>query len=130
MKRHWLVSCLVIVASCNWQNGLTQVSGTVTWRGKPVPLGSVSIEPDAAQGGRGPQSRNMLNRGRYVSRSGFGAVSGPVIVDVEGYGVPENSELPVPLFPPYRFRTVIPERSSHTLDIVVPEARASGRESR
>ncbi|NDC54747.1 MAG: hypothetical protein EBZ74_10815 [Planctomycetia bacterium] len=112
---------------CGGSDGRTQVSGTVLWKGKPVPLGSITLEPDASRGGRGPQARIMINRGRYASRAGFGAVHGPVVVEVDGYGVPDRSEFPVQLFPPFRFTTEIPAAPRHQLDIVVPDEKPASR---
>ena len=111
---------LVSVSGCQKSNGLTPVTGRVTWRGSPVPMGNVSIEPDASQGNKGPQCRSSIINGVFTSRPEFGAVSGPVIVDVEGLENRPDREFPVPLFPRYTFKTEIPKGKA-TLDIVVPE---------
>ncbi len=105
---------------CQKSNGLTPVSGRVTWKGNPVPMGDVSIEPDASQGNTGPQCRSSIIKGVFTSRPEFGSVSGPVIVDVEGSEQHPDKEFPVPLFPRYTFKTEIPKGKA-TLDIVVPE---------
>jgi hypothetical protein len=115
-----LVLTLAIVSGCQKSNGLTPVTGRVTWKGNPVPMGNVSIEPDASQGNKGPQCRSSIIKGVFTSRPEFGAVSGPVIVDVEGSEQPPDKEFPVPLFPRYTFKTEIPKGKA-TLDIVVPE---------
>ena len=111
---------LAIVSGCQKSNGLTPVSGRVTFKGNPVPMGDVSIEPDASQGNKGPQCRSSIIKGVFTSRPEFGAVTGPVIVDVEGAEQRPESEYPVPLFPRYTFKTEIPKGRA-TLDIVVPE---------
>ena len=111
---------LAIVSGCQKSNGLTPVSGRVTFKGNPVPMGDVSIEPDASQGNKGPQCRSSIIKGVFTSRPEFGAVSGPVIVDVEGSEQHPDKEFPVPLFPRYTFKTEIPKGKA-TLDIVVPE---------
>jgi len=111
---------LVSVSGCQKSNGLTPVTGRVTWKGSPVPMGNVSIEPDASQGNKGPQCRSSIIQGVFTSRPEFGAVSGPVIVDVEGLENRPDREFPVPLFPRYTFKTEIPKGKA-TLDIVVPE---------
>jgi hypothetical protein len=115
-----LAFALAIIAGCQKSNGLTPVSGRVTWKGNPVPMGNVYIEPDASQGNKGPQCRSSIIKGVFTSRPEFGAVSGPVIVDVEGLEQPPDKEFPVPLFPRYTFKTEIPKGKA-TLDIVVPE---------
>ena len=111
---------LAIVSGCQKSNGLTPVTGKVTFKGNPVPMGNVSIEPDASQGNKGPQCRSSIIKGVFTSRPEFGSVSGPVIVDVEGSEQHPDKEFPVPLFPRYTFKTEIPKGKA-TLDIVVPE---------
>ena len=111
---------LAIVGGCQKSNGLTPVTGKVTFKGSPVPMGNVYIEPDASQGNKGPQCRSSIIKGVFTSRPEFGAVSGPVIVDVEGAEQRSDKEFPTPLFPRYTFKTEIPKGKA-TLDIVVPE---------
>jgi hypothetical protein len=115
-----LALTLALVSGCQKSNGLTPVTGKVTFKGSPVPMGNVYIEPDASQGNKGPQCRSSIMKGVFTSRPEFGAVSGPVIVDVEGSEQRPESEYPVPLFPRYTFKTEIPKGRA-TLDIVVPE---------
>ena len=115
-----VVLALAIVSGCQKSNGLTPVTGRVTFKGNPVPMGNVYIEPDASQGNKGPQCRSSIIKGVFTSRPEFGSVSGPVIVDVEGSEQPSDKEFPVPLFPRYTFKTEIPKGKA-TLDIVVPE---------
>ena len=111
---------LAIFSGCQKSNGLTPVTGKVTFKGSPVPMGNVYIEPDASQGNKGPQCRSSIIKGEFKSRLEFGSVSGPVIVDVEGSEQASDKEFPVPLFPRYTFKTEIPKGKA-TLDIVVPE---------
>jgi len=115
-----LVLTLAIFGGCQKSNGLTPVTGKVTFKGSPVPMGNVYIEPDASQGNKGPQCRSSIIKGVFTSRPEFGAVSGPVIVDVEGAEQRSDKEFPTPLFPRYTFKTEIPKGKA-TLDIVVPE---------
>jgi hypothetical protein len=114
------VLALATSVGCQKSNGLTPVTGRVTFKGSPVPMGNVSIEPDASQGNKGPQCRSSIINGVFTSRPEFGAVSGAVIVDVEGAEQRAESEYPVPLFPRYTFKTEIPKGKA-TLDIAVPE---------
>jgi hypothetical protein len=114
------VLALATSVGCQKSNGLTPVSGRVTFKGSPVPMGNVSIEPDASQGNKGPQCRSSIINGVFTSRPEFGSVTGPVIVDVEGLENLPDREFPVPLFPRYTFKTEIPKGKA-TLDIVVPE---------
>ena len=115
-----LALTLATSVGCQKSNGMTPVTGKVTFKGSPVPMGNVYIEPDASQGNKGPQCRSSIIKGVFTSRPEFGAVSGPVIVDVEGAEQRPESEFPTPLFPRYTFKTEIPKGKA-TLDIVVPE---------
>ena len=114
------VLALATSVGCQKSNGLTPVTGRVTFKGSPVPMGNVYIEPDASQGNKGPQCRSSIINGVFTSRPEFGSVTGPVIVDVEGLENRPDREFPVPLFPRYTFKTEIPAGKA-TLDIVVPE---------
>jgi hypothetical protein len=104
-------------------SGPYDVSGKVTFQGKPVPIGLVIIEPDAVRGNLGTQTQGLIQAGHYRTLPGLGAISGPVVVTVNANdGVPKpmwpNGRL---LFQTYQFRTELPARSS-TLDIEVPDA--------
>jgi hypothetical protein len=116
-----ITACVAMaIAGCRKPDGLTAVSGRVTWRGEPVPRGDVYIEPDASQGNKGPQCRSSIIDGAFVSRPQFGAIQGPVVVTVVGTHTPPDSEFSVPLFPRHEFKTEIP-KGTFTLDIVVPD---------
>jgi len=116
----------ISLAGCNRSDGLTTVSGRVTYRGEAVPRGDVFIEPDASQGNIGPQCRSSIVDGVFRSRPSYGAVQGPVVVVVEGLHTPPESDFPVPLFPRHEFKTEIPKGKA-TLDILVPEDAAKPR---
>lgn len=117
------VACLALAATgCSPDKGLTDLSGTVTWRDAPVPAGVITIEPDPSRDNRGPQAAAGIVNGRFKSRPNYGSVSGPVVIRVEGYtGKPEGeSIIGRPLFPPYVLEADIPKGRRHQLDIVVP----------
>lgn len=106
-------------------SGPYDVSGTVTFRGKPVPIGLVVIEPDASHGNTGTQTQGLIQDGSYRTLPGLGAIAGPVVVTVSA-----NDGQPKPawpfgklLFKTYQFRCELPHHSS-TLNIEVPEDQA------
>lgn len=113
---------LAAVAGCGRNKGLTELSGTVTYKNALVPAGTITIEPDSSRDNRGPQCAAGIAKGAFKSRSNYGSVSGPVIIRVDGFtGVLEGeSLLGRPLFPQYEFTAEIPKAPRHTLDIVVP----------
>lgn len=123
---------LAALAGCGRNKGLTEISGTVTFKNAPVPAGTITIEPDSSRDNRGPQCAAGIANGTFKSRSNYGSVSGPVVVRVDGFtGKPEGeSILGRPLFPSYEFTAEIPKASRHTLDIVVPENPAKSTRSK
>lgn len=101
-----------------------QISGKVTYKGKPIPVGSVYITPDDGNSGRSASAR--VKDGKYTTPAGEGAGRGPMIVQVTGYdGVgyktaeggwePDGRRL----FPIYIMKVQLPGRDS-VLDIDVP----------
>lgn len=129
--------CLVVLAAvlgvlclpsgCNRQPaGRYAVNGTVTFDGKPVPVGRVFLEPDPEAGNRGPQAIAPIRNGGFATQPRQGAVAGTVIIEVQGYdGVPSGSYPDgMPLFPPYRTKQELPKQSS-TIAIDVPASAAT-----
>lgn len=123
------VACPFALSGCSRLDGLTTISGRVMYRGEPVPRGDVFIEPDASQGNVGPQCRSSIVDGVFRSRPRYGAVQGPVVIVVEGFHTPPNSDFPVALFPRHEFKTEIPKGTAD-LEIVVPDEPASRSRSR
>jgi hypothetical protein len=115
---------LAMLSGCN-RSTTFDVSGTVTFKGKPVPIGLVVIEPDAEKGNRGTQTQGLIKEGQFRTLSGYGAIAGPVLITVNANdGVPtpmaEKGKL---LFRTYQYRTELP-RTSSTLNIEVPAEQA------
>ncbi len=129
-----VTACLLLafLAGCGRKKGLTEISGTVTYKNAPVPAGMISIEPDPSRDNHGPQCAAGIADGVFRSRYNFGSVSGPVVIRVDGYtGVPEGESFGGrPLFPSYEFTAEIPEAASHTLDVVVPDEKVAGPKSK
>jgi len=121
-----IMAALTGAAGCGRTDERTQVSGSVAWKNTPVQNGLITIEPDGSQGNRGPQSVSAIENGTFRTRATHGSVSGPVVIEVIGYGELGEREFPLQLFPPYVFKTEIPKGRA-TLDIVVPEDVAKPR---
>jgi len=101
------------------------LSGKVTFRGKPVPVGLIVFEPDATKGSRGPQGYAQIFDGRYeTDKFGKGAVLGAMNVEITGFPPGDGSEgnPGAPLFPPYKTQTQISPETT-TLDFDVPIQR-------
>lgn len=107
-----------------------QLSGKVTFQGKPVPKGQITFAPDNASGNRGPGSGAPIVDGHFETPPGKGQIGGAHQVRVVGYdGVPTSMEgetLPdgTPLFPPYETVIDLPKEDG-TYDIKVPAAGAT-----
>ncbi len=100
----------------------------VTFAGKPVPVGTISFEPDSSQGNRGPGSVAQIKDGKY-STGGKGPTGGPHIVRITGSdgvpstidGRPDGMFLPEgkALFAPYETKVDLPKGAT-TKDFEVP----------
>lgn len=109
---------------------VVHVRGTVTYQGKPIPLGLIVFEPDPAKGNRGPQGHAEIKDGKFDTRSSKkGAVVGPLIVRIAG-GDGVNPEPFTPfgklLFEEYTTKTDLP-RESATLKLDVPDLSMKNR---
>lgn len=62
-----------------------QMSGQVTYGGKPVPFGEIYFDPDEAKGNTGPQGVGEIRNGEYVTRPGFSPGPGLHLVRITGY---------------------------------------------
>jgi hypothetical protein len=86
-KWWWGLALAAAVAGCadGPSDRVVHVSGTVTHRGKPLPLGMIIFEPDPGKGNSGPQGHAGIKDGKFDTRlSGKGAVVGPLIVRITG----------------------------------------------
>ena len=100
--------------------------GQVTYRGEPVPAGSIVFQSDADQGGERLRSIAAINNGAYDTRSegDTGVLPGSVRVFVEGYDgkamqtLPDEPSLGNPLFRPYQTAATI-DGDTDTLNIEV-----------
>ena len=98
------------------------VSGTVSYQGKPLPAGLIMFDPDITKGNDGPQGFAHIKDGRYnTAETESGPVGGPHIVRIQGFDGVAGQELPMgrPLFTDYQTPADIPAETS-TLDFEVP----------
>lgn len=104
-------------------------SGTVTFDGKPVPLGKVYFEPDVPAGGSGPTGFADIRDGKYdTSDTGKGSAGGPTIVRVSGYSDQNKDAISgygKPLFVEYQTKSDLPSERSE-FNIEVPASAAKG----
>lgn len=61
------------------------VSGAVTFDGKPVASGTVLFEPDPGKGNRGPAGFAQIREGKFdTALGGKGIIGGPHVVRISG----------------------------------------------
>ena len=115
------------ITGCSQQDGPTRydVTGVVTYAGKPVPVGFVTFIPDTDKGNKGPGGGADVKDGKYDTASGKGMVGGPHKIQVVGFdGIPvviagSKFEEGTPLFPRNEFEADLPSEAG-TFDIEVP----------
>jgi len=76
------------VAGCGGDDGPPRyrVSGTVTHRGEPVPVGVIQFTPDGSQGNNGPPGFAEIKDGKFDTEiSGKGAIGGPHLIMVDAF---------------------------------------------
>ncbi|MFM7137321.1 MAG: hypothetical protein ACKO1M_09685 [Planctomycetota bacterium] len=125
-----LMGPLVGVVSCSRPSGPSrhELNGSVTWRGQPVPTGSIVFAPDPARGNGGPGATAEIVAGKYVTRSGQGTVGGPHVATITGYDGHPIARGQVmdpngaPLFPPQRVEIDLPHAAA-THDFSLPADR-------
>lgn len=87
---HWTARLLIVSScflyGCGSSDGVYQLSGTVSYKGKPVPSGMIIFEPDSTQGNSGPPGRSKIVDGKYDTRgeNGHGIVGGPHRIRITG----------------------------------------------
>lgn len=130
MTRYGAISLIAItilgIVGCGEQSNRKVVTGTVTWRGQPVPVGLLVFDPDVKRGNRGPQGGAKILEGRFDTRNddSKGCVPGAHTVTVFGYSgqnVSKFRNFGDPLFEPHNLEVVIPEEGGN-LDLVVPDS--------
>lgn len=122
------VSCLVFSGGCGHGYELT---GDVTFDGKPIPVGSISFAPDSAKGNSGRATVVEIKDGKYTTKGSYGIAGGAYVVEIWGYdGVPVESgeggkiETGKALFPPYSENVDLPAANG-THDFKVPPEAAT-----
>ena len=100
-----------------------EVSGSVTYAGKPIPAGRVVFEPDTERGASGMVSIADISNGHYVTRPSRGFGGGPCRVTIYGSDGSLPADNPADhdsaLFPPWQTTVDLPQASCQH-DFAVP----------
>jgi len=135
--RFFVPACLpllAVLAGCGGDDGPPRfdLSGTVTYDGRPVPAGYLVFEPEAAAGNSGPGSQADIRDGKYRTPPGQGTIGGPHVVSIFGFdGIPYQPDEDVdgppmvnpmgkPLFTNCTIQADLP-RQTGVHDFVVPK---------
>ena len=105
-----------------------ELTGSITHNGQPIPAGTISFDPDASRGNRGPGGYAIIENGRFQTTSAHGTVGGPHIARVRGHdGIPvklesgDTFEQGRPLFREHKIRVELPRTSAEfDMDVKVP----------
>jgi hypothetical protein len=127
---------LSVEAGCRGPSGPPRydLSGAVTYGGKPVPAGYLVLAPDTANGNDGPGSQAEIHDGRYQTAPGQGIVGGRYVVTISGFdgkpielsGGMKNPQ-GTPLFPTYRVEVILPEQvATHDFDVPAVGGKSRG----
>jgi hypothetical protein len=124
MYKLFCLSLLVFCVGCSKQPAQTEISGTVTFKGKPIPAGDVGFTPDVGVAGAQVQMY-MVKDGKYNSADtpGSGLRPGKYTVRIAGY---DGKQIPMyfsgkQIFNAVQEEIVITE-GTMTKDFVVPDS--------
>jgi len=85
----------VVLAGCEKEEKLFEVSGTVTYDGKPVPMGAIHFDPDASKGGTGQSGFANIHDGKFdTAEKGKGIRGGAYIVRINAFDGKTAGESP------------------------------------
>lgn len=109
-----LFSALV---GCGAQNDRPiRVSGDVTFKGQPVPFGSIIFDPDIQAGNKGPQGSAQIKDGHFDTNEGLGLTGGAYVARITGFpsqpDVTNEANTVEPLFPEFKEKVEIKASTS------------------
>lgn len=131
-----LLLALATLLGCGGESGPPRydVSGVVTYKGQPIPAGTIQFNPDASKNNRGPSGAATIKDGKFdTALEGRGTIGGPHRVLIEAYDGNAQPELELPhgrpLFYGYQTEIDLPKEATQ-IEIEVPpqsEPRRDGR---
>jgi hypothetical protein len=116
---------VALAVGCSSKPKTAQLSGTVTFKGQPVPAGWISFTPDVAAGVLGEVKVFQIQDGVYDSSKANppGIVPGEYFVKIAGF---DGKKIPFygqgkQIFNPIDMKETVPD-GTNTKDFTVPEA--------
>ena len=123
--RPGLLIALALVAGCAGSEQLSDLSGTATYGGTPIPAGIIYFDPDPLKGGSGRQGFATITDGRYTTAiNGRGVRAGPYVIRITGFDGKMANEAPLgkALFDEYEFKKDLPAANSE-VNFDIPKKR-------
>lgn len=97
--RMWiLLTILAATAAVGCSGPVTEgpdrfpLSGTITYKGAPLPAGKIYFEPDGKKSNSGPMVTAEIKDGKYATPAGKGTVGGAHIIRIDGYDAKNITE--------------------------------------
>lgn len=132
------ISLLCVASTGCGKHKTYRVTGTVFFKGAPVPAGKIYFMPDTAKENKGPTGYADIIEGKFdtSARGGVDPVSGPMIVAIEGFdpkGTPDPSAASEDspeagkvkiLFQRYEVSEILPSASTDNKFYDVPQTAA------
>jgi hypothetical protein len=122
--RALVVLGLAILFGCSPGERVYNLSGNVTYAGKPVPVGHIIFEPDSNAGNSGGSGFAKIKDGHYDTSilDGRGVLGGPHVVRIQGLDGIVRGELlnGIPLFQEYVTTADLP-KGNGAKDFDVPK---------
>ena len=116
---------LALAVGCSSKPKPAQLSGTVKFKGQPVPAGWISFTPDVAAGGSGPVKVYQIKEGVYDSsqENQPGLFPGQYLIEIAGF---DGKKIPFygqgkQIFNPVKDKYTVPDGTS-TKDFVIPDS--------
>ncbi len=121
----WLLLLAMIVTGCSNEPKLVQLSGKVTFKGKPVPAGYITLTPDVASGTLGQTVGFQIENGAYDSNKETPPGIGPGVYKVMIAGF-DGKKIPMfgqgkQIFNPIEQQLTVSE-GTVTQDFTIPES--------
>jgi hypothetical protein len=119
--------CLLLLGGCSGPKAPPryELSGAVTYDGKPVPAGYIIFAPDRSKGNDGPGASAEIKNGVYCTEAGKGTVGGPHTATITGFdgksyhAGPITNPMGKPLFSTVQIAVDLPKQTS-THDFAIP----------
>lgn len=123
MSSRLAMVAVLLLAGCESKPATTEISGTVTFKGKPIPAGDVAFTPDVSIP-NGQMQMYMVKDGKYSSADtpDSGLLPGKYKVRIAGY---DGKHVPMFFSGKQIFnaieREIVVTEGSMTQDFVVPD---------